>query len=142
MPTAIITGASRGLGLALARALAQRGWNLVLDARGAEALERAAGELAAATEVRAIPGDVTDEAHRRDLVKAAEDRLAPTWSPATAAELFWAVTSLRAWEDLVLLRGWTSDEWVEATVAALEAAFVASGEKPRSAGNKHSFPLV
>lgn len=56
---------------------------------------------------------------------AAEDRLAPAWSPATAAELFWAVTSLRAWEDLVLRRGWTSAEWVEATVAALEAAFVA-----------------
>src|SRR5919202_1289123 len=45
MPTAIITGASRGLGLALARALADRNWNLVLDARGAEALEEAAVEL-------------------------------------------------------------------------------------------------
>ena len=38
MPTAIVTGASRGLGLALARALAERGWRLVVDARGAEAL--------------------------------------------------------------------------------------------------------
>ena len=47
MPTAIITGASRGLGLALARALAARGWRLVIDARGAEALEtrRELGEL-------------------------------------------------------------------------------------------------
>ncbi len=73
MPTAIITGASRGLGLALARALAERGWNLVLDARGAETLERAAEELAATTEVRAIPGDLADQAHRRALVEAAEE---------------------------------------------------------------------
>ena len=37
--TALITGASRGLGLALARELAQQGWNLIVDARGAAALE-------------------------------------------------------------------------------------------------------
>ena len=73
MPTAIITGGSRGLGLALARALAERGWNLVLDARGAEALERAAAELAATTKVRAVPGDVAHDDHRRALVEAAEE---------------------------------------------------------------------
>ena len=72
MPTAIITGGSRGLGLALARALADRGWNLVLDARGAEALEQAARELSEHTTVRAIPGDVADGGHRRALVSAAE----------------------------------------------------------------------
>jgi NAD(P)-dependent dehydrogenase (short-subunit alcohol dehydrogenase family) len=60
MPTAIITGASRGLGLALARALARRGWTLVVDARRAEALQRAARELGAVTEVVAVPGDVAD----------------------------------------------------------------------------------
>ena len=64
MPTAIITGASRGLGLALARALAGDGWRLIIDARGSGALERAATELSALTEVVAIPGDVTDPAHR------------------------------------------------------------------------------
>ena len=56
MPLAIITGSSRGLGLALARALADRGWALVLDARGGAELERAARELGAITEVIALPG--------------------------------------------------------------------------------------
>jgi NAD(P)-dependent dehydrogenase (short-subunit alcohol dehydrogenase family) len=71
MPTTIITGASRGLGLALARALADRGWNLVLDARGGDALHEAAAELAATTEVVAITGDVADAGHRAALVEAA-----------------------------------------------------------------------
>ncbi len=71
---ALITGASRGLGLALARALAERGWGLVIDARGREAIERARDEvagLAGATVVRAIAGDVADESHRRRLVEEA-----------------------------------------------------------------------
>jgi NAD(P)-dependent dehydrogenase (short-subunit alcohol dehydrogenase family) len=71
MPTAIITGASRGLGLALARALAERRWNLVLDARGGEALHAVAEELAASTQVMALTGDVADDGHRRALVEAA-----------------------------------------------------------------------
>jgi len=74
-PTALITGASRGLGLALARALAGRGWRLVIDARGAEALERARAELAAATAVTALAGDVADAWHRDALVTAAGPRL-------------------------------------------------------------------
>jgi NAD(P)-dependent dehydrogenase (short-subunit alcohol dehydrogenase family) len=43
--TALITGASRGLGLALARELARRGWNLLIDARGVQALNQALAEL-------------------------------------------------------------------------------------------------
>src|SRR5690348_6289344 len=73
--TAIITGASRGLGLALARALADRGWRLVIDARGAPGLERARRELAAKTDVVALVGDVADDRHRRALVDAAGDRI-------------------------------------------------------------------
>jgi NAD(P)-dependent dehydrogenase (short-subunit alcohol dehydrogenase family) len=69
--TALITGASRGLGLALARALAHRGWTLILDARGAAALEAAWEELSRSTRVLAIAGDVGDPAHRRELADAA-----------------------------------------------------------------------
>ena len=69
---ALITGASRGLGLALARQLAPQGWNLIIDARGADALEAARVELSSTTSVIAIPGDVTDPAHRRLLVEAAQ----------------------------------------------------------------------
>jgi NAD(P)-dependent dehydrogenase (short-subunit alcohol dehydrogenase family) len=68
----LITGASRGLGLALARALAKQGWTLIIDARGAQALEAARAELANLTQVIAIPGDVTDAAHRQALAQAAE----------------------------------------------------------------------
>ena len=71
--TALITGASRGLGLALARTLARDGWTLILDARGGEALEAARAELAKSTDVIAIPGDVSDEDHRRALVGAAKN---------------------------------------------------------------------
>ena len=69
--TTLITGASRGLGLALARELAARGWTLILDARGAEALEGARAELASLTTVFAIPGDVTDPEHRAAVASAA-----------------------------------------------------------------------
>src|SRR4051794_5654649 len=71
MPTAIVTGASRGLGLELSRALAERGWRLVVDAREPEPLEAARAELARKTEVAAIAGDVAHERHCRALVEAA-----------------------------------------------------------------------
>jgi NAD(P)-dependent dehydrogenase (short-subunit alcohol dehydrogenase family) len=71
MPTAIVTGASRGLGLALARALAERGWRLVIDAREPTALQQAADELARRTDVAALAGDVADAEHRRGLLAAA-----------------------------------------------------------------------
>jgi NAD(P)-dependent dehydrogenase (short-subunit alcohol dehydrogenase family) len=72
MPTAIVTGASRGLGLALARALHDRGFGLVVDARGGEALERA---WAGFEGIVALEGDVADPWHRSALVAAAGDRI-------------------------------------------------------------------
>jgi NAD(P)-dependent dehydrogenase (short-subunit alcohol dehydrogenase family) len=71
--TAMITGASRGLGLALARRLADEGWTLIIDARGGRDLEAARAELAEQTNVVAIPGDVRSEEHRRALADAARD---------------------------------------------------------------------
>ena len=90
MPTAIVTGASRGLGLALARALAERGWRLVIDAREPGPLHAAAAEL---PDTRSrIAGDVADAEHRAALVAAAGDgrparqqRLDPRPEPAAGA---------------------------------------------------------
>lgn len=73
MKNALITGASRGLGLALARQLAEKGWGLVIDARGKKALEQAENELSAKTKVIAVSGDVTAESHRKRLLKAVQD---------------------------------------------------------------------
>jgi NAD(P)-dependent dehydrogenase (short-subunit alcohol dehydrogenase family) len=72
MRTAIVTGASRGLGLALTRAFSQRGWRVVVDARDGKALDRAVGAL---TGVVAVPGDITEPAHRAALVAAAGDTI-------------------------------------------------------------------
>ncbi|MBA2344935.1 MAG: SDR family oxidoreductase [Rubrobacter sp.] len=72
--TALITGASRGLGLGLARRLAEEGWTLIVDARGAQDLESAVNaELADLTKVTAIPGDVADPDHRQALADAAHE---------------------------------------------------------------------
>jgi NAD(P)-dependent dehydrogenase (short-subunit alcohol dehydrogenase family) len=69
--TAVVTGGSRGLGLALVRTLAGAGWRVVTDARDGDALRRATADL----EVTAVAGDVTDPDHRAELVAAAGDRI-------------------------------------------------------------------
>jgi NAD(P)-dependent dehydrogenase (short-subunit alcohol dehydrogenase family) len=83
-PVALVTGASQGLGLALARALTDAGWRLVVDARHPDALRSAVAGLGASERedgsaadapttrdrVTAIPGDVADPAHRADLAAA------------------------------------------------------------------------
>jgi NAD(P)-dependent dehydrogenase (short-subunit alcohol dehydrogenase family) len=69
MPVAMITGGSAGLGLALADALAERNWDLILDARGAPELRAAADRLG--PRAVALVGDVTDPRHRRELADTA-----------------------------------------------------------------------
>src|SRR5690242_11214746 len=72
-PVALLTGASAGLGLALAHGLADRGWALVIDARGDAALKDAADALADRTDVVPLAGDVTDPQHRADLAEAIDE---------------------------------------------------------------------
>ena len=72
MPTALITGASAGLGRALARDLAARRWRLIIDGRRQEELASTAAELSPITEVTAIAGDVADDAHRQALLAAVQ----------------------------------------------------------------------
>jgi NAD(P)-dependent dehydrogenase (short-subunit alcohol dehydrogenase family) len=70
MSIGLITGASRGLGLALARELVGRHWRLVIDGRDPTALKEAAATLGG--EVIAIPGDIADASHRRQLMEAVD----------------------------------------------------------------------
>jgi NAD(P)-dependent dehydrogenase (short-subunit alcohol dehydrogenase family) len=77
MPTAIVTGASRGLGEVVAQGLVRAGWSLVINARGEPELARVAAalqaELAGGAGLIAVPGDIVDPAHRARLVAAAQD---------------------------------------------------------------------
>jgi NAD(P)-dependent dehydrogenase (short-subunit alcohol dehydrogenase family) len=75
IPTALITGASRGLGRALATALGDRGWRLVIDGRDAGRLHATAAALPHPHLVTAVPGDVGDAAHRVALADAVGPRL-------------------------------------------------------------------
>src|SRR5688572_21356637 len=74
---AVITGASQGLGLALATSLAARGWNVVIDARDAARLDDARAQISAAAtpgaRVVAVAGDVSDPAHRHALAAHARE---------------------------------------------------------------------
>jgi len=75
MSVAIVTGASRGLGQALATGLAGAGWSLVIDGRDPETLQASAdlvrSHAARGGRVVAVPGDITDGDHRHDLTAAA-----------------------------------------------------------------------
>jgi NAD(P)-dependent dehydrogenase (short-subunit alcohol dehydrogenase family) len=71
MPVGIVTGASRGLGLALGRALVAQGWQLVVDARGSDELERVWAGTGAVT----VAGDIADSQHRLALIDAAGDQI-------------------------------------------------------------------
>ena len=69
---ALVTGASRGLGLVIAGVLGRRGYGLVIGGRDGEALAAAAGELSRqAALVRPVAGDIADAAVRARLIAAA-----------------------------------------------------------------------
>jgi NAD(P)-dependent dehydrogenase (short-subunit alcohol dehydrogenase family) len=70
---AVVTGASRGLGLALTSALVADGWSVVVDARSGDDLAAATSDLPGPGRVTAIPGDISDPQHRQRLVDAAEE---------------------------------------------------------------------
>jgi NAD(P)-dependent dehydrogenase (short-subunit alcohol dehydrogenase family) len=72
-PVAVVTGGSQGLGHAIARELAARGWWLVVDARRRDRLDAAVAELADRTRVVGVVGDVTDPAHRAEVLAAARE---------------------------------------------------------------------
>jgi len=76
MSTAIVTGASHGLGRALATTLVRAGWDLVIDARSRADLDAATATIAENGDgsVEAIVGDVADPEHARRLVTAASTR--------------------------------------------------------------------
>jgi NAD(P)-dependent dehydrogenase (short-subunit alcohol dehydrogenase family) len=71
-PTAIVTGAGLGFGLALTVALARRGTTVVACARDADRLR---GALGGVPGIVALPGDVTDPGFRAELAEAAGERL-------------------------------------------------------------------
>src|SRR4051812_25827326 len=73
--TALITGASRGLGRALTTELNRRGWRVVAEARDPDRLAASVAELTRPDLVTAVPGDVADPAHRRALAEAVGGRL-------------------------------------------------------------------
>ncbi|SEK91270.1 Short-chain dehydrogenase [Rhodococcus maanshanensis] len=100
--TALVTGASRGIGLGIATRLAQSGYSLTITARDAARLDSVAGELraAGAAEVVSIAGDMADEADIARVTAAHADRL----GPMTALILNAGVGTAGAIEDFPLRR--------------------------------------
>lgn len=76
---ALVSGASSGLGLAIARELSQEGAAVAMVARRADLLEREAAAIATATgrKVVAVPGDVTSKEEVERIVRAVETALGP-----------------------------------------------------------------
>jgi NAD(P)-dependent dehydrogenase (short-subunit alcohol dehydrogenase family) len=89
MPLALVTGASRGLGNAVATTLAARRWSLVVDARDPVVLAEVSDTLraAGAPQVRAVTGDVTDPGHRARLAAAVEQTAAATATETAGLDL-------------------------------------------------------
>ena len=75
MKTAIITGASRGIGYAIARLYAKKGWNLIINSgHNEQALFDTARELSSLTQIEACFGNAGDEATAFRLAQLAQNR--------------------------------------------------------------------
>ena len=106
---AVITGASRGLGRALAAGLARAGYDIIIDARDGDALadaRNAIEEQAPGAAITAVAGDITDPAHRAELARAAANitllvnnagTLGAAPLPALANVLAAEETAIRVW---------------------------------------------
>lgn len=127
-PTALVTGASKGLGLALSDHLVAAGWRVVTTARDAAHLHRTSPPLAgsAGAGVVPLPGDVADPQHRRDLAAAAGERLdllvngASTLGPSPLPTL--ADVAIDALEHVLAVNVLAPLGLVQATLPALVAA--------------------
>ena len=119
-PVAVVTGASQGLGRALAAGLARAGWSLVIDARRSDRLAEAVAELAELTDVVGVPGDVAVPEHRAAIAEAAA-RLGPVGLVVNNASTLGAspLPTLGAIEPDVLTR--VLDVNVVAPIALLQA---------------------
>src|SRR5688572_23656567 len=76
-PVAVVTGASRGLGLAMARALVADGWLVIGDARSETELAAATNDLGGPGHLVAVPGDVADPEHRQRLANLVAESAGP-----------------------------------------------------------------
>ena len=74
---ALVTGASRGIGRAVARTFARSGMRVALNARGEKDLQRACRELAPHAEVMAVPGDLSDPTTAASILDAVRERFGP-----------------------------------------------------------------
>ena len=75
--TALVTGASRGIGLGIARRLLAEGASVVITARGQEGLDDAVADLSSPDRVLAVAGKSDDEDHQREVVARAEESFGP-----------------------------------------------------------------
>jgi 3-oxoacyl-[acyl-carrier protein] reductase len=125
----VVGGGSRGIGLAIARALLEEGARVALTARGAGELEQAAARLAAAhgpDRVLALPGDVADADHAHSVVQAAADALGPlagaVLNAGSGSGDGTREVGADEWQRLFQANLWTSVALAEAILPVLAAA--------------------
>lgn len=112
--TVIITGASRGIGAAIARRLSADGYDLALVARGADALQAVADSLEGPGSALCLPMDVSDAEAVAAAVQRAGDELGP---------IYGLVNNAGITRDTLLLR-MSLDAWNEVLQINLTGTFL------------------